>query len=101
MWPYLWLALALSLVIVEGGVSTLTGIEFGDNFDQDYLTEQNGIAIAKTEVKLKQNAKKYSRFNISSRLKISLSLGYKSVKLLCLDLPHLESLDQHKDGSCF
>ena len=98
MWPYLWLALALSPAI-EGEVSALAGIEFGDNFDQDYLTEQNGIAIAKTEVKLKQNAKKYCRFNISSRLKIS--LGYKSVKLLCLDLPHLESLDQYKDGSCF
>ena len=52
MWPYLWLALALSPAI-EGEVSALAGIEFGDNFDQDYLTEQNGIAIAKTEVKTK------------------------------------------------
>ena len=61
MWPYLWLALALSPAI-EGEVSALAGIEFGDNFDQDYLTEQNGIAIANTEVKLKQNSRKYCRF---------------------------------------
>ena len=54
MRPYLWLAMALSSVI-EGGASALAGIEFGDNFDQDYLTEQNGVAIARTEVELKLN----------------------------------------------
>ena len=52
MWPYLWLGMAVSSVL-EGGVSALVGIEFGDNFDQEYLTPQNGIAIARTEVKLK------------------------------------------------
>ena len=50
MWPYPWLILALSS-LMEGGVSALVGIEFGDNFNQDYLTEQNGIAIARTQVK--------------------------------------------------
>ena len=53
MWPYIWLGMAVSSVI-EGGVSSLVGIEFGDNFNQEYLTDQNGIAIARTEVKLKQ-----------------------------------------------
>ena len=53
IWPYLWLGLALSSVMEEGGVSALVGIEFGDNFDQEYLTPQNGIAIARTEVKIK------------------------------------------------
>ena len=50
MWPHLWLILALSSVRVDG-VFALAGIEFGDNFNQDYLTEQNGIAIARTQVK--------------------------------------------------
>ena len=49
MWSHLKLVLALSSV--EGGVSALVGIDFGDNFNQDYLTEQNGIAIARTQVK--------------------------------------------------
>ena len=53
MWPYLWLGMALSSVI-EGGVSGLAGIEFGDNFNQEYLTEHNGIAIARTEVKVEE-----------------------------------------------
>lgn len=53
MWTYLWLGLALSSV--TGEVSALAGIKFGDNFNQDYLTQQNGIAIARTQVKLKQN----------------------------------------------
>ena len=52
MLPYLILGLALSSVIEEG-VSGLAGIEFGDNLSQDYLTQQNGIAIARTEVKWK------------------------------------------------
>ena len=49
MWTYLWLGLALSSV--TGEVSALAGIKFGDNFNQDC---QNEIAIARTEVKLKQ-----------------------------------------------
>ena len=52
MLPYLILGLALSSVMEEG-VSGLAGIEFGDNFSQDYLTKQNGIAIARTKVTLK------------------------------------------------
>ena len=55
MWPNLWLGLALLSSVTEGGVSALAGVQFGDNFNQDYLTEQNGIAIARTEVKIKQN----------------------------------------------
>ena len=50
MWPHSWFILALSS-LMEGRVSALVGIEFGDNFNQDYLTEQNGIAIARTQVK--------------------------------------------------
>lgn len=30
--------------------SALTGIEFGDNGVQKYLTEDNGVAVARTEV---------------------------------------------------
>ena len=52
MWRYFILGLVLSSVI-EGGVSGLAGIEFGDNLSQDYLTQQNGIAIARTKVTLK------------------------------------------------
>ena len=69
MWPYLWLGMAVSSVI-EGGASALAGIEFGDNFDQEYLTEQNGIAVARTEVKLKQQILFWIR-NIIFRLQIS------------------------------
>ena len=47
MWSHRKLVLALCSV----RVSALAGIEFGDNFNQDYLTEQNGIAIARTQVK--------------------------------------------------
>ena len=51
MWSYFWLGMAVSSLI-EGGVSALAGIEFGDNFDQKYLTHHNGVAIARTEVKI-------------------------------------------------
>ena len=37
--------------LVIGGEITLAGIEFGDNFGQEYLTAENGIAIARTQVK--------------------------------------------------
>ena len=50
MFRYLGLGVVLSSVI--RGEITLSGIEFGDNFGQEYLTGQNGIAIARTEVKL-------------------------------------------------
>ena len=79
MWPHLWLVLALSSV---RGVFALAGIEFGDNFNQDYLTEQNGIAIARTQVKHTMEVERFDRLTIS--------LGYKSVNLLCLDLPQLD-----------
>ena len=68
--------------VIRGEI-TLAGIEFGDNFGQEYLTGQNGIAIARTEVK-------YFHIFTSSQI---LSSGYKSVNILCLDLPYLESLD--------
>ena len=44
----LGLGVVLSTVI-RGGIS-LAGIEFGDNFGQEYLTAENGIAVATTEV---------------------------------------------------
>ena len=37
-------------------MSALTGIQFGDNGGQNFVTEQNGVAIATTEVLL--NSKK-------------------------------------------
>ena len=86
--------MAVSSVLEVGGVSALVGIEFGDNFDQEYLTPQNGIAIARTEVKLKLQ----THF-IGSEILLTISLGHKSVNILCLDLPQMESLDQLQDGS--
>ena len=44
-------SLGVVLSSVVGVEVTLAGIEFGDNFGQEYLTEENGIAIARTEVK--------------------------------------------------
>ena len=44
------LLLVVALSSVVGGEITLAGIEFGDNFGQEYLTAENGIAIARTEV---------------------------------------------------
>ena len=81
MWPHPWLILALSSVI-EREVSGLVGLEFSDNFSQDYITEQNGIAVARTQVKHTIEEDRFDRSTIS--------LGYKSVNLLCLDLPQLE-----------
>ena len=49
MFRYLGLGVVLSVI---RGEITLSGIEFGDNFGQEYLTGQNGIAIARTKVKL-------------------------------------------------
>ena len=51
MLRYLGLGVVLSSVI-RGEI--IAGIEFGDNFGQEYLTGQNGIALARTEVKLKK-----------------------------------------------
>ena len=45
------LSLGVVLSSVAGAEVTLAGIEFGDNFGQEYLTAENGIAIARTEVK--------------------------------------------------
>ena len=43
----------LGAVLSSGvrGETTLAGIEFSDNFGQEYLTAENGIAIARTKVK--------------------------------------------------
>ena len=46
-----YLGFGVILFSVIRGEITLAGIEFGDNFGQEYLTGQNGIAIARTEVK--------------------------------------------------
>ena len=40
----------LNNVVNPGPVSSLTGIQFEDNGGQKYVTEQNGVAIATTEV---------------------------------------------------
>ena len=47
-----YLGFGVILISVIRGEITLAGIEFGDNFGQEYLTGQNGIAIARTKVKL-------------------------------------------------
>ena len=40
----------LKNVVYPGPVSSLTGIQFGDNGGQSYVTEENGVAIATTQV---------------------------------------------------
>ena len=43
--------LGLIIFIMMGGpVSSLTGIQFGDNGGQNYVTEENGVAMATTQV---------------------------------------------------
>ena len=32
-------------------VSSITGIQFGDNGGQNFVTEQNGVAVATTQVR--------------------------------------------------
>ena len=41
-----------SLIYGAMSVSALSGIEFGDNGGQKYLTEDNGVATATTEVEI-------------------------------------------------
>ena len=45
--------LVLGAVLSSGvrGETNLGGIEFSDNFGQEYLTAENGIAVARTKVK--------------------------------------------------
>ena len=45
-----FLPIMLKIVVNPGPVSSLTGIQFGDNGGQKYVTEENGVAIATTEV---------------------------------------------------
>ena len=41
----------LRLIFIYGGpASSLTGIRFGDNGSQNYVTEENGVAMAMTQV---------------------------------------------------
>ena len=40
----------LKNVVFPGPVSSLTGIHFGDNGGQKYVTEENGLALATTQV---------------------------------------------------
>ena len=41
----------LRLIFFYGGpVSSLTGIQFGDNGSQNYVTVKNGVAMATTQV---------------------------------------------------
>ena len=40
----------LRTVVCPGPISSLTGIQFGDNGGQHYVTEENGVAMAITEV---------------------------------------------------
>ena len=37
-------------VVFPAQVSALNGIQFGDNGGQKYVTEENGVALATTEV---------------------------------------------------
>ena len=52
----LHLELGLVILSVIGGVvfpasvSSLTGIQFGDNGGEKYVTEENGVALATTQV---------------------------------------------------
>ena len=40
----------LYILIATGPVSSLTGIQFGDNAGQKFVTEKNGVALATTQV---------------------------------------------------
>ena len=40
----------LQIYICAGSVSSLTGIQFGDNGGQVYVTDENGVAMATTQV---------------------------------------------------
>ena len=40
----------LTNVVCPGPVSSLTGIQFGDNGSQNYVTEENGVAMATIQV---------------------------------------------------
>ena len=39
--------------VFPGAVSSLTGIQFGDNNGQNYVTQENGVAMATTQVLFK------------------------------------------------
>ena len=39
-----------NVVNLPGPVSSLTGIQFGDNGGQKYITEENGVAMATAQV---------------------------------------------------
>ena len=45
-----FLPIFLDNFVFSGPVSSLTGIQFGDNGSQNYLTDENGVAIATVEV---------------------------------------------------
>ena len=40
----------LNHAVCPGPVSSLTAIQFGDNGGQNYVTEENGVAVATTQV---------------------------------------------------
>ena len=40
----------LTNIVCPGLVSSLTGIHFGDNYSQKVVTEENGVAMATTQV---------------------------------------------------
>ena len=45
-----FLPIILKNVVFPAQVSALNGIQFGDNGGQKYVTEENGVALATTEV---------------------------------------------------
>ena len=45
-----FLPIILIFFVSLGSVSSLTGIQFGDNGGQNYVTEENGVAMATIQV---------------------------------------------------
>ena len=74
----------LTNVVWSGQVTSLTGIQFGDNGGQNYITEENGVATATTQV--------FEIFEISvSRL--TFFLDFESINHLYLDLSPMVALE--------
>ena len=69
--------------LCPGPVSALTGIQFGDNGGQIYVTEENGVAVATTEVSL---------LLLINNCLDKFCLDFLSIDILCLDLSTMEPL---------
>lgn len=61
----------------------MSGLDFGDNAVQRYVTDDNGVAVAKTKVTIDED-----RIDVEGEF----FTDCHPVDPLCLDLPEVESL---------